>query len=192
MENDNDTAEKKIYESWKTCHENQLIITTLEHVTVSIDNLQVHIDGVFKHNITAKTTIFLTNCRYVTLTITSKIARLIIEKSNNINITLFGRVISGVDILHSRVIKLTICENRVYYIGIGHVYNLTVFISESLANDTIISTLQSNTILFYVGNFKYITNMSIFDSFNLFVFSQTLELNFINNISSGTIPRKPI
>jgi len=188
-----------VYRSWKTCFDYQIIISNIRNpnkrTRVDIKD-SVYIDGVETYkNISKRSTIFFSECENLNISLISKVNHVIIERSNNINLKTFGGIIGGIDVLHSRNINFIVTKEDIFYISFGDVYMSNTYIDKSLALNTLISTLQCNSLNFVhmidsiLENVKYVTNTSIFGGLYMMMFIKNdtglVELHYFHRTTEG-------
>lgn len=187
-----------IYKNWKTCFQNQIMITDISRTNVKInDNVQINGKDIHK-NISKKSTIFLSNCSDLNVLMLNKVNHVIIENCKNINFKTTSGIIGGIDILRSSNVNLVVVNQDIFYIGFGGVYKGNILIEKSLALNTVIRTLECNIINFAlmlnevlkIG--KYLTNASLFSGLHTMMFmknklTDTLELHYLDGINKGII-----
>lgn len=193
-----------IYKNWKTCFQNQIMITDIKgartgtRTNIKInDNIQLNGKDIHK-NISRKSTIFFSNCSDLNVLMLNKVNHVIIENCKNINFKTTSGIIGGIDILRSSNVNLVVTNRDIFYIGFGGVYQGNIFIEKSLALNTVIRTLECNIINFAlmlnevlkIG--KYLTNASLFSGLHTMMFiknklTDTLELHYLDGINKEII-----
>lgn len=190
LEFDNSKKETiiNVYKSWKTCHNNQVMVSHIKHGNITVND-SIYIDTVegttetFK-DISNKSTLFFSNCENVNILLCNKINHVIIENSKHINIECISGIIGGIDILHSNNISIIVINQDIYYMGFGHADTCDTYIDKSLTLNTLISTIHCNYINFVhlvnemLENIKYVTNTSVFGGLYIMFFEKN-ELHYI-------------
>lgn len=169
-----------VYKSWKTCYNNQIMITNIKSITertfIEV-NESIFINGTETHkDISLRSTLFFSNCENVNILLHNKVNHVFIEKSKNITLKTMAGIIGGIDVLHSDNINFIVVNQDVFYMSFADVRIGNTYIDKSLSLNTLISTLHCHYINFVhmINNIleksKYITNVSLFGGFYLMFF----------------------
>ena len=176
-----------IYNSWKSCAKNYIIISHINNSDIEIDNI-ISINGIQKYtNISKKTTILFSDCKELKIILSCKINHIIIENSESISMKISGGIIGGIDIIHSREINFMVIDKDIFYLSYGDSKVCNTYIEKDLSVNTLISTLNCldiNFLLVLNSNIaKYETNKSLFGGFSLLMFTQdnmeNVELHYL-------------
>jgi hypothetical protein len=193
---------RNVYKSWKTCKDNQIILSDLKSCNIRID-ADLYVDNTVRYtNISKKSSILFSNCQNININVMNKVNHILIEKSKNINLKTVAGIIGGIDVLHSQNVNMVITNQDIHCMSLGDVSCCNAYIDRALASNTFISTLHCHIVNFILtsawGSHSheaprvYNTNTSLMSGFNVFVFvanaiTNTFELHFVSRDSKGTI-----
>lgn len=152
-----DNKEKIIeqYRLYKECYNNKIFIDNLENKNIRIkDNIYVlnKINEVLYEGVTNKSTIYFGNCNDITVVISAKVNHITLERCQNVNIKIIGGSVSGIDNIHCENISYIFDDNDIYFIDISNCINCNMYIPEAIATNTLIITLYSIGVNFFILN----------------------------------------
>jgi len=178
-----------IFISWKKCKDNHIYLDKINNTYIKYDkNLILEPNKLLYSFIEAKKkTLYIDSCDNLTINIKEKINHIVIINSSNINIIITKGLISGIDILHCKNIKLKIknkhimseffdCENCTFIYDIHMNIDNTTIITNQCYNLLFIRLLDN------VIQEKIQTNQSLYCSYKTYLIKNNSIKCFDKNI----------
>jgi hypothetical protein len=193
----------KLYDSWSTCLSQRITIQNLAGHTVFIGQILKIDNEILPNIITLKSTLYFQNCSNLKIKFDKKVNHITIENCVNIDLFIPSGSISGIDTLNSSKINVCAVDNNVYYLDIGKSKECQYWLDESIALNTLISSLNCFNIKFLTTTSKdtdvdidktkdktnckrFQTNMSIFGSNIWYEFAKVDSKLLMKYISTDT------
>jgi hypothetical protein len=138
-----------LFKNWKTSFNRKIFIESLNKSNIRVCD-RVKVNNIpYGSSVNIKSTLHFIDCNNVTINILSKVNHITLENCNNINIKTNHGSISGMDCINCSNISHVIKSGNIYYIDISNSTHCNYYISEQVALNTIISTMESMNLLFY-------------------------------------------
>ena len=189
-----------VFQSWKKCKDNHVYIDNISHATMDIGlTLEITDKNKIKNNSIIgdgdinninKHTIYIDNCKNVTIKLLNKFNHVMCINCKNINITINEGLISGIDILNSDNITCTIDHNKIYNLSCGSSDTCFIKFNEIIAIGTIMSIANSYNIGFQINNNcltkTYLSQMSYFDDeLTYYEIKDSSTIKYMNKFGFG-------
>jgi hypothetical protein len=162
-----------IFNSWKTCKNNQIIIENISNSKYLFDRNEESI----------KKTLIIDKCSYLNIDIVDKFNHILILNSNNIFINIKNSLVSGLTLINTKNNTIKIDNNYVNYYEISNTEDCIFIYDKISSNNSYINTIFSYNLNFIISDKyffkKFITNQSLF-SINERYYIHNLELNKLN------------
>ena len=164
---------ENIFNSWKTCKNNQTIIENISNSDIKFKSDIDHI----------KKTLIIDKCSYLNIDITDKFNHILILNSHNIILNLRNGLVSGLTLINTKNNTIKIDNNYVNYSEISNSENCIFIYDKISSNNSYINTNFSYNLNFIINEQyffkKFITNQSLF-SINERYYIHNLELKQLN------------
>lgn len=164
---------ENIFNSWKTCKNNQIIIENISN-SKYVFNLKEE---------SIKKTLIIDRCSYLNIDIINKFNNILILNSNNIVLNLKNGLVSGLTLINTKNNTIKIDNNYVNYAEISNTEDCIFIYDKISSNNSYINTFFSFNLSFIINEQyyfkKFITNQSLF-SINEKYYIHNLELKKLN------------
>ena len=178
-----------VFNSWSSCRNNHQIIENINDSTIIFDNNYSINEILLKYDNDIhinKRTLYIDKCNNLEILVNDKFNHIILINSSNINITILGGLISGIDLIHCDNIRLTVKFNKINNINYGYSRDCKLIIDKNTGLDIYVSASYSVNILFMLiyNNLlkKYLTNRSLFSKMNYYFIDNNMLITSNDNI----------
>jgi len=163
--------------SWLQCSKQKIFLENLSRL-----NLEIREDGIYNGrelmypDISSKNTIFLQNCRSLTLKLNIKINHLTLLKCDDIRVIPSESPISGIDIISCNNITTIVFENSLNYLDTSNSTDCHYLIDSDKLTQTVINTMGCYKLSFtIVGSDRHVISkydlfFSLFDTSHKILF----------------------